>query len=162
MFGLLNTLRSLTTSPITRALDEAHRMVRRLETGGAVPNLPRATPRTTIEMAPRQRAQLPRTAGDFVVPCDIDPVTFADVIADKALVAKSLNRDDLQSPVQMAADGHFIIPRHCVARLGGGSVDRGRDILDRVVAEVRARLLCYRVRVLTRNSQPNIGAAYRP
>ena len=128
--GFLNTFRSLTASPITRALAEARHMARRrLEAGGAV-----ARPAYSARTPPRFARPAP-AAGDFVVPCDIDTRTFAAAIASGA--AKPLANGPINLLVESAADGQFIIPERRIARIGGGSVGRGRDILNRLVTDLR-------------------------
>ena len=70
LFGLGNTLRSLTTSPATAALQQAHRMAqRRLAAGGA-------------SGAVRQVDDDTGTA-DYLLPSDIDPAEVALVIHAK-------------------------------------------------------------------------------
>lgn len=39
----------------------------------------------------------------------------------------------------MAAGGEFVVPAHMVKRIGLGNLERGHDILDRFVKEVRKR-----------------------
>src|SRR5207237_7242677 len=68
LFGLANSLRSLTRSPIAGALHEARRMARRpLEKGGTVP----------------AHGDTDDAAGDFVVPSDVDPRLLATAIDAK-------------------------------------------------------------------------------
>jgi hypothetical protein len=82
LFNLGQTLRSLTTSPISTAVDQAHRMAqRRLEAGG-----PAISARGRVDDgAGRQPAHVPITAppprGSASVTVDL-PETFVDRLID--------------------------------------------------------------------------------
>jgi hypothetical protein len=71
LFGLDHTMRSLTASPMTAAINAAHRMARRrLEAGG------------TAVSASDPVDDQPGPA-DFVLPADIDPADVARAIEAK-------------------------------------------------------------------------------
>jgi hypothetical protein len=125
-FGLDNTLRSLTASPMTTAIDQARRMAQhRLEAGGIVSGHGRDD-------------DDPGPFG-FVLPSDIDPVVLATAIEDGL---RPSGRHQFDRPgaalltIDITADGRIVVPRHC---LGHGAVDRGKRFLDRIISEIRAR-----------------------
>jgi hypothetical protein len=117
------TLRSLTKSPITSALDQARRMAKQhLESGGNV---------------------APAVGGDddgVVLPAGVDAGAMASAIA-AALGARS-ERRRVQSPSEMLVqrrDGRLVVRRTAVERLGGGDFESGKRILVRLFDNQRHR-----------------------
>src|SRR5438105_10863039 len=102
LFGLANSLRSLTRSPIAGALHEARRMARRpLETGGAA------------------SAQVDADAQEFVLPADVDPVEVAREIEDQLRSQRQFQDGNAAPFLKAKADGQFVVPAAYVQRLGG-------------------------------------------
>lgn len=127
---LANTLRSLTRSPITAALNEAHRMARRrLEAGGAA--MPAAN-----------------QAG-FVLPVDVDPNAVRMAIEAQLRADQGFRSGHSSVPavLEVASDGRFIVPQQVMRWLGRGEVERGKALVDGIVKDVRDR------RVLTMPSR---------
>src|SRR3954447_10759406 len=110
LFGLGNTLRSLTTSPATAALQQAHRMAqRRLAAGGASG----AVRQVDDDTGP----------AEFVLPPDIDPALVAIAIharlqADRG--AQAGLGDDLLDLLERRAGGRVVVPGYHLLRLGDG------------------------------------------
>ena len=130
LFNLGQTLRSLTMSPISTAVEQAHRMAqRRLEAGG-----PAVSARGHVDDHSRSR--------DFVLPTDINPVEVAVAIEAKLRGGRGSaheRENGAHSVLTMGPDGSVIVPADYVTRLGNGMVDRGRGVLDRIIGEIRAR-----------------------
>jgi hypothetical protein len=128
LFNLAQTLRSLTTSPITTAVDQAHRMAqRRLEAGGPA-------------VSARGRVGDHSGARDFVLPPDVDPVEVAGAIEAKLRGGRDSAHERgnrAHSVLATRPDGRVVVPAEMVQRLGEGMVDRGRRILDRIVGDIR-------------------------
>src|SRR4051812_29587738 len=113
LFGLAQSLRSLTRSPIATALDQAHQMARRHpETGGPV-------------VSPRSYADDDSVPADFVLPPDID----ADEVV-KAVEARlrELGSSPMDAPplIERRAGRRVVVPGQHILRLGDGKFDRGR------------------------------------
>src|SRR3954470_16839407 len=73
LFGLAQSLRSLTSTPFASAVQEAHRMARRrLETGGVA-----------VAVPPTSRAASPINCREFVLPPDVDTGEVAKAIQAK-------------------------------------------------------------------------------
>jgi hypothetical protein len=130
LFNLAQTLRSLTTSPISTAINEAHRMAqRRLEAGGPA-------------VAARGRVEHDSDARDFVLPSDVDPAEVAVAIAAKLRGGRGSAHErgnGGHSVLATRPDRGVVVPAEMVQRLGEGMVDRGRRILDRIVGDIRGR-----------------------
>jgi hypothetical protein len=130
LFNLGQTLRSLTMSPISTAVEQAHRMAqRRLEAGGPA-------------VSARGRVDDHSGSRDFVLPTDIDPVEVAVAIEAKLRGGRGSAHErgnSAHSVLTMGPDGSVIVPADYVTRLGNGMVDRGRGVLDRIIGELRAR-----------------------
>ena len=128
LFNLGQTLRSLTMSPISTAVEQAHRMAqRRLEAGGAA-------------VSARGRVDDHSGSRDFVLPTDIDPVEVAVAIEAKLRGGRGSAHERGNSAHSVLAtrpDGRVVVPAEMVQRLGEGMVDRGRRILDRIVGDIR-------------------------
>ncbi len=120
---IARSLRSLTRSPLETALDQAHRMARRYEAGGAAA----ATPGGDNRQAPV----------DFVLPHEVSPSAMLRAI-EAALQGRRTGLGDL---LQVKANGRIVVPGQIVERLGDGDAVRGRRFLERVVANLRARQL---------------------
>lgn len=128
MFGIGNSLRALTRSPIASALESARRQARRFEEGGAV--------------------EAKEQKGAFVIPTDIDTNALVAAIETKLRGGRrsASNRFEIAQPLVRQKDGRLIVRPECVARLGGGDVGRGRRILDRIVKDIRERRLLARIK----------------
>src|SRR5580700_12019443 len=106
LFELARSLRSLTRSPATAAIEEAHRMARRrFESGGAT----------------RGPADKPN-APDFALPAGVDPVQVAMAIERKLRSGRSLanSSNGALKALQRRSDGRVVVPAELVKRLGGG------------------------------------------
>jgi hypothetical protein len=129
LFGLGNTLRSLTTSPATAALQQAHRMAqRRLAAGGASG----AVRQVDDDTGP----------AEFVLPPDIDPTLVAMAIHAKLYGGRGSDAGLGEEPLQVLerrAGGGVVVPGFHLLRLGDGRFDRGRRFLHSVVGQIRAR-----------------------
>src|SRR6202043_3904097 len=129
-FGLDNTLRSLTAPPMSTAIDQARRMAqRRLEAGGSVPS---GYDRDDDHPGP----------ADFILPDDIDPLILATAIEDRRHGSFGHRLDGSGAAllaIDITVDGRIFVPQHCLERLGGGAVDRGKHFLSRAISDVRAR-----------------------
>ena len=129
LFGLGNTLRSLTTSPATAALQQAHRMARRrLESGGAA-------------SSKRRRGDDDAADAEFVLPLDIDPAEVALAIHAKLHAGRGTQAglgDDLLNVLERRSGGRVVVPGFHLLRLGDGRFDRGRRFMHRVVNQIRA------------------------
>jgi len=125
------SLRSLTGSPFDAAVRLAHLAARRhLETGGA------AAP------APGRAAA---DAADFVLPPDIAALDVAVAVKGRLRDIRG-RHDNAPSAVKLGAAGRIVVPRDCVEHLGDGDLDRGRRVLDRIIADIRDRRILQRVR----------------
>src|ERR1700716_3945381 len=137
LFNLAQTLRSLTTSPISTAVDQAHRMAqRRLEAGGAA-------------VSARGRVDDHSGSRDFVLPTDIDPVEVAVAIEAKLRGGRGSAHErgnSARSVLATRPDGRVVVPANHVMRLGDGAVDRGGRVLERLVSDIRA----HRIRKMMR------------
>jgi hypothetical protein len=129
LFGLGNTLRSLTTSPATAALQQAHRMARRrLESGGPA-------------SSKRSRGDDDAADAEFELPSDIDPAEVALAIHAKLHAGRGAQAglgDDLLNVLERRSGGRVVVPGFHLLRLGDGRFDRGRRFMHRVVNQIRA------------------------
>ena len=130
LLGLGNALRSLTTSPATAALQQAHRMARRrLESGGAA-------------NSKRGRGDDDAADAEFALPSDIDPAEVALAIHAKLQAGRGAQAglgDDLLNVLERRAGGRVVVPGYHLLRLGDGRFDRGRKFMHGVVAQIRGR-----------------------
>ena len=128
LFGLGNTLRSLTRSSLTSALSEAHRMARlRLEAGGSA-----RSPRAEVDDAP--------DATDFELPSDVDPIEVALAIEAKMRGGRpSPGCGDPLQVLERRAGGRVVVSGYHILRLGDGRFDRGGRFLHSLISSVRAR-----------------------
>jgi len=128
LFGLGNTLHSLTRSPLASALSEAHRMARlRLESGGSA-----RSPHAEVDDAPH--------ATDFALPPDIDPMAFA--LAIEAKMRGGRPSPGLGDPLQVLerrAGGRVVVRGYQVLRLGDGKFERGRQFMHALINAIRAQ-----------------------
>jgi hypothetical protein len=122
--NMVATLRSLTKSPITSALDQARKMARRhLETGGNV------------------NAAGGGSDDGVVLPTDIDAGALVAAIA--AALRTSSSRRDAQPPSDMLVqwrDGRIVVRRSYIEQLADGDFERGMERLARFITDVRARM----------------------
>jgi hypothetical protein len=125
MFNFTPTLNTLLSgSPITTAIRGAHQMARQhLERGGAASAKARPGPE------------------GFRVPSDIDAAALAAAIQAKLRVSGSTGseRDSGRLDVLQKLNGQLVVPRVVVERLGGGNADRGEQVLERLMREIRSR-----------------------
>ena len=127
LFGLAQSLRSLTRSPIATALDQAHQMARRhLETGGPV-------------VSPRSYADHHAVPADFVLPPDIDADEVVKAVEVKLREQGGGRLTDEPPVVKRKSIGRAAVSCHCLLRLGDGSYDRGRRFVQTLVAQMRSR-----------------------
>jgi hypothetical protein len=128
LLGLAHSLRSLTTSPATAALQQAHRMARRrLAVGGA--------------SGPAQRLDDDSRDTDYALPPDVNPVLVAMAIRAKLHGGRASEAglgDDLLDLLERRAGGRVVVPGYHLLRLGDGRFDRGRRFMHRVVNQIRA------------------------
>jgi flavin-dependent dehydrogenase len=135
LFELANSLRSL-TSPLTSALHAARRMARPLhfEEGGTVP---------THGAAGGQQDH-----NAFPLPPDIREEEVASAIRDwlqaKRFSAPKRNIDAV-SPLKTSVDGKVFVPADVVLLLGDGAADRGKQVMEKIVNEIRHRRVLNRL-----------------
>jgi hypothetical protein len=118
------TLRSLTTSPISTA-----RSIKRIAWRDAA----------WKPVGLRRRTRRPRVTSCWP---DIDPVEVAMAVQEKLRGGGGSaheRENGAHSVLTMGPDGSVIVPADYVTRLGNGMVDRGRGVLDRIIGEIRAR-----------------------
>ena len=123
-----NPLRSLTAaSPITTALDQAHKMAqRRLADGGAA---------RTAQEAGGDSAKTP----DFLLPIDVDPAAVAVAVRRKLGLKGSTFDDPLHPLERRKLGGRVVLHGRHILRLGDGQYDRGgRAFLHQLVRELRS------------------------
>ena len=127
LFGLGNTLHSLTASPFTMAVKTAHHMARRrLEAGGGA--------------LPSQDADDTSGETDFELPPDIDPIEVA--LAIEAKMRGGRPSPGLSDPFQVLerrAGGRVVVRGYHILRLGDGRYDRGRRFLHALISGIHAR-----------------------
>ena len=130
LFGLGNTLRSLTTSPATAALQQAHRMARlRLESGGPA-------------SSKRSRGGDDAGESEFVLPSDVNPVLVAMAIYAKLHGGRASEAglgDDLLNVLERRSGGRVVVPGYHLLRLGDGRFDRGKRFMHGVISKLRWR-----------------------
>ena len=132
-FDLAKSLRSLTRFPIHSVIHEAHRFARHhLESGGNV------TPHNTI--------------GDqnFVLPPDVSASAVASAIEDRLRGQRfsSRKRSNGATPaLKLTSEGRAVVPADVLLQLGGGAIDSGRRVLERIVSEVRHHRMLSRLPV---------------
>ena len=144
IFGMMSALRSLTNTPITRALNEVDRMARRYrEAGGAITST--ATSNEPRNKSTRSTAPgIFPAPGDFVIPADIDVSQFAAAIGGGGETEPPMVVGDL--PITTASDGRSFVRKGVVAGIGAGDLRRGRNKLDRAIADLRVRRFLQRRR----------------
>jgi hypothetical protein len=120
-FDLAQSLRSLTRSPITTAINQAHRMAtHQLAAGGAVSSTHRSNPT------------------DFLLPHDIDAIMLAMAIEAKLRRGSRRSNGGLRA-VEMMPDGQAFVPGDYLLRLGNGDTDEGRRVVVRIIGDIRSR-----------------------
>ena len=120
--GMANTLRSLTRSPATAAIQEAHRVARRrLEIGGA------AVPDDCIDE---------RAGDDFILPGDIDPAEIVKAVEGE-LRKRSVRLAGAPPVLKRRRGGPAAISGYHILRLGDGRFDRGRRFMHMVITQIR-------------------------
>ena len=129
LLGLAHSLRSLTTSPATAALQQAHRMAqRRLAAGGA-----------SDAVRPVENDD---DDTDYLLPSDVDPALVAIAIHAKLNAGRGAQAglgDDLLNVLERRAGGRVVVPTHHVLRIGDGRFDLGRRFLHGIIGQIRAR-----------------------
>ena len=134
LFELANSLRSL-TSPLTSALHAARRMARPLhfEEGGTVPT---------------HGADGRHDHDAFPLPPDIQEEEVVSAIRDwlqaKRFSAPKRNSDAV-SPLKTTVDGKVFVPADVVLLLGDGAADRGKQVMEKIVNEIRHRRVLSRL-----------------
>ena len=118
---LARSFRSLTASPITAALNQAHQMARRhLETGGAAV------------------ASGGQGAGrDFEIPHDIDLAAMDVAIQAKLRGGGGDGAGRARPSALHIKNGRVLVPGDYLRRLGDGDYERGKRWLDQVINDVR-------------------------
>jgi hypothetical protein len=111
------TLRSLTKSPITSALDQARRMAKQhLEAGGNV------------------TSAADGDDGGVSLPIGVDAGVVAAAIAAALGATSGRPRGQpLSNMLVQRRDGRFFVRRNYVERLGDGDFERGKRRLDRLL-----------------------------
>src|SRR4051812_24923942 len=121
LFGLAQSLRSLTASPMAGLVQEAHRMARRrLEAGGSA--------------APRGQVDDQRDMDDFELPGDLDANELKIIEAKLRDGAGSLS--DAPPLIERRSGGRVVVPGVHVLRLGGGHHGRGPRFLFAVISAI--------------------------
>ena len=124
LFGLAQSLRSLTASPMSSLVKEAHRMARRrLEAGGSA--------------VPRDQVDDQRDMDDFELPGDLDANELK--IIEATLRDGAGNLKDAPPLILRRAGGRVVVPGLHVRRLGWGDYGRGRRFLHAVIIQVRGQ-----------------------
>src|SRR3954447_26435281 len=124
LFGLAQSLRSLTASPMAGLVKEAHRMARRrLETGGSA--------------APRDQVGDQRDMDDFELPGDLDTNELKIIEAKLRDEAGSLS--DAPPLIERRSGGRVVVPGLHVRRLGGGHHGRGQRFPFAVISAIRGK-----------------------
>src|SRR4051795_10932534 len=124
LFGLAQSLRSLTASPMAGLVKEAHRMARRrLEAGGSA--------------APRGQVDDQRDMDDFELPGNLDANELKIIEAKLRDGAGSLS--DAPPVMVRRAGGRVVVPGLHVRRLGGGQHGRGQRFLYGVISAIRGK-----------------------
>ena len=136
MFGLENTLRSLTRSPFDSILAAAHRMARPLhfEEGGIVQTQAGADHR--------------HNDGDFILPSDVQPEEVLSEIQDWLYAKRfSMPKRSISAvpSLKKTVDGRVFVPADVVSLLGDGAVDRGKRVLGKIINEIRHRRVLNRL-----------------
>jgi hypothetical protein len=117
-FDLAQSLRSLTRSPITTAINQAHRMAtHQLAAGGVALSTHRRSGPT-----------------DFVVPHDIDAIMLA-----MAIEATPGPTNGGLRAVEMTPDGRAFVPGDYLQHLGNGDLGEGRRVVVRIISDIRSR-----------------------
>jgi len=131
LFELGKSFGSLAQSPMSWALQEAHRMARRpLDAGGNV----------TPDGGTGDQ--------DLVLPPDVGAAEVARAIEDwlRGQRFSSGRRGHEAGPsLQTNADGKVVLPAELMVLVGDGSADRGRRVLERIVSELRQRRMLSRL-----------------
>src|SRR5947209_2391777 len=125
LFGLAHSLRSLTGSPITAAINEARQMARRpLQGGGSV-----VSPRIWYIVS---------ADSDFVLPADTEPDAVVEAIRAKL---REGDRGSIGAPpvLQRTKSGSVAVSGFHIMRLGGGHFDRGKRFLQGIISQIRDR-----------------------
>jgi hypothetical protein len=134
LFEMARALRSL-TSPLTSALHTARRMARPLhfEEGGTVPT---------------HDADGRHDHDAFPLPPDIQEEEVVSAIRDwlqaKRFSAPKRNSGAVSS-LKTTADGKVFVPADVVLLLGDGAADRGKQVMEKIVNEVRHRRVLNRL-----------------
>jgi hypothetical protein len=129
LLGLAHSLRSLTTSPATAALQQAHRMAqRRLAAGGP--------------SGPTRQVDDDTGPAEFLLPSDVNPALVAIAIHAKLHGGRGSGAglgDDLLDVLERRSGGRVVVPGFHLLRLGDGRFDRGRRFLHGIIGQIRAR-----------------------
>jgi hypothetical protein len=127
LLGLGNALRSLTTSPATAALQQAHRMAQRRLAAGGISGPVRPVDNDDDET-------------DYVLPSDVDPALVAIAIAKlhAGRGAQAGLGDDLLNVLERRSGGRVVVPGFHLLRLGDGRYDLGRRFLHSLIGQIRA------------------------
>src|SRR5256885_12971873 len=123
LFGLGNTLRSLTTSPATAALQQAHRMAqRRLAVGGASGAV--------------RSVENDDDDTDYLLPSDVNPALVAIAIHTKLHAGRGAQAglgDDLLNVLERRSGGRVVLPGSHLLRLGDGNFANGRRFMHSII-----------------------------
>ena len=127
LLGLAHSLRSLTTSPATAALQQAHRMAqRRLAAGGA-----------SDAVRPVENDD---DDTDYLLPSDVDPALVAIAIHAKLNAGRAPQAglgDDLLNVLQRRSGGRVVVPGFHLLRPGDGRFDRGKRFMHSIISKLR-------------------------
>jgi hypothetical protein len=120
LFEIAKSLRALTRSPITTALNEAHRMAQHhLNAGG-------------VAVAPGGADG----GEDWLLPADIDLTAMDAAVAGKLVGAGGAGQGR-PSALHIDNDGKVLVPADYVRRLGDGDFRRGQRWLEQVINDIR-------------------------
>src|SRR3954471_20933764 len=124
LFGLAQSLRSLTASPMAGLVQEAHRMARRRrEAGGSA--------------APRGQVDDQRDMDDFELPGDLDANELK--IMEAKLRDGAGNLKDAPPLIVRRSGGRVVVPGIHVRGVGGGHHGRGQRFLFSVIGQIRGK-----------------------
>src|SRR5262245_5762712 len=85
---------------------------------------------------------------ELVLPPDVGGAEVARAIEDLLRAPRFSSRrrsNDAAPSLQMTSDGRAVVPVAVLVQLGNGAVERGKEVLERVVAEIRTRRVLDRV-----------------
>jgi len=132
LFEIGRSFGSLTHSPLHWVLQEAHRLARRpLEAGGNV----------KPDGGGSDQNLLPPDVGGAEVARAIE-----DLLRAQRFSSRKRSKDATPS-LKMTSDGRAVVPADLLLLLGQGAADRGRQVIEEIVKELRHHRLLSRLSV---------------